>query len=377
MATDLQELVDDLAALIARPVALDDRGWHLLAASAYVGDDDPVRRHSLLSRTASEEVAAWLDSLGLERQAGLVETPENEQIGMRARVVAPVRHDEITLGFLWVIAGDAPLEASEREALAAAAEDAARILWERRARRSEEHRHEAELLGELLDAPDPQARERAAAALGERPGWDAASFALALGRLPAGDTGADVGEAARRHWLAGELIWRARGGELTVLARLSPSQSAADVATLLERAGAHRAVAAPLAGLEPARDVRGEAADGLLVLERVPGLGPSAELSALGAWPLAARLWSASGRPALPEPVGALLEHRSGPLLIEALESVLDAAGDVAGAAGEIHVHRSTLYRRLETAEELTGLSLERGDDRLRLHLALRMWRLN
>jgi DNA-binding PucR family transcriptional regulator len=39
-------------------------------------------------------------------------------------------------------------------------------------------------------------------------------------------------------------------------------------------------------------------------------------------------------------------------------------------------VHRATLYRRLARVEELAGLDLARGDDRLHAHLAVRMWRL-
>lgn len=376
MATDLQELVDDLAALIDRPVALDNRDWHLLAASAYLGDDDRVRRHSLLSRTVSAEVAAWLDSMRLENAQGAVETPENKAIGMRARLVAPVRHKDLTLGFLWVIAGEAPLGATEREALEAAAEDASRILWARRAGRAEEHRREAGLLDELLDRRDSGAREHAAAALAERPGWASGSFALALGRLSAADTSADVGEGIRRGWLAGDLIWRARGSELTTLARLAPSQTAADLARLAVRAGARAAVAGALDRIALAESLRDESDHALLALERIPELGPAADLEELGAWPQVARLWSASGRPEMPSLLAAIGSHRSGPLLAEALEAVLDAGGDVAGAAGRIHVHRSTLYRRLEAAEELTGLSLESGEDRLRLHLALRMARL-
>jgi DNA-binding PucR family transcriptional regulator len=74
--------------------------------------------------------------------------------------------------------------------------------------------------------------------------------------------------------------------------------------------------------------------------------------------------------------VPALLAHRHGAELAAALEATLDAGGDVARAARELHVHRATLYRRLERVQELTGLDLASGDDRLRAHLALRMWRL-
>ena len=55
---------------------------------------------------------------------------------------------------------------------------------------------------------------------------------------------------------------------------------------------------------------------------------------------------------------------------------MLDAGGDVAAAAKALHVHRATLYRRLERVEELTGLDLTNGDDRLYAHLSLRLQRL-
>ena len=68
--------------------------------------------------------------------------------------------------------------------------------------------------------------------------------------------------------------------------------------------------------------------------------------------------------------------HRRGHELLEALEGLLDAGGDVAAAAKALHVHRATLYRRLERVEELTGLDLTNGDDRLYAHLSLRLQRL-
>jgi DNA-binding PucR family transcriptional regulator len=62
--------------------------------------------------------------------------------------------------------------------------------------------------------------------------------------------------------------------------------------------------------------------------------------------------------------------------LAAAVEATLQHAGDGAAAAADLHVHRATLYRRLARAEEATGLGLRRGDDVLRLGMALRAWRL-
>ena len=40
-------------------------------------------------------------------------------------------------------------------------------------------------------------------------------------------------------------------------------------------------------------------------------------------------------------------------------------------AAAQLHIHRTTLYWRLARVAELIPLDLRRGDDRLKLHLAL------
>jgi DNA-binding PucR family transcriptional regulator len=62
--------------------------------------------------------------------------------------------------------------------------------------------------------------------------------------------------------------------------------------------------------------------------------------------------------------------------LVGTLETYLDHAGDAQAAASALFVHRSTLYNRLHRIEELTGIDLRAGDDRLELHLGLRIWRM-
>jgi len=370
--------VDELAEAVRRPVALEDRRWRLLAFSAHTElQEDRVRQASILARGAPPDVVAWLDTLGLEQAGELVDTPANPAIGMGPRTCAPVRHDGVVLGFLWVIPGAAPLKATERRALVAAAAEAAETLWQLRAGGGEAHARIAALLGELLDDPDPALRARAAGDLAARQGWArGATFAVAVGTCGATDP-AEVAERARRRWHADDLVWRARGEVVTAIAHLTPGHDAAALARALVDAGATFAAAsAPLAQLPAAREALGGAGDALVALERVPALGPAAAYDELGSWPLVARLWDAAGRPSAPAPLPALLAHRSGVELARALEAVLDAGGDVAAAASDLHVHRATLYRRLERAEELTGVRMADGDDRLRAHLALRMWRL-
>ena len=76
----------------------------------------------------------------------------------------------------------------------------------------------------------------------------------------------------------------------------------------------------------------------------------------------------------VPEQLARLL--RDEPTLAETLAVFLDAAGDVKATATALSLHRSGLYYRLRRIEELTGLRLDDGDDRLLAHLAVRLTEL-
>ena len=54
----------------------------------------------------------------------------------------------------------------------------------------------------------------------------------------------------------------------------------------------------------------------------------------------------------------------------------LELAGSVKATAAALQVHRQTLYYRLSRIEQVTGLDLSDGEDRLRLHLGLIVGRL-
>ena len=59
------------------------------------------------------------------------------------------------------------------------------------------------------------------------------------------------------------------------------------------------------------------------------------------------------------------------------LEAYLDLAGDARATAEALSLHRATMYYRLNRIEEITGARLKTGDDRLALHLGLRLARLS
>lgn len=78
------------------------------------------------------------------------------------------------------------------------------------------------------------------------------------------------------------------------------------------------------------------------------------------------------------ETLGPLVEHdlRKQSDLVRTLNGFFEANGNLAKAAQDLDVHRNTLVYRLERISELTELDLNDADNRLILHLALKIQRV-
>ncbi len=115
-------------------------------------------------------------------------------------------------------------------------------------------------------------------------------------------------------------------------------------------------VGRPVAGLADAPQSHREALLALGVIAALPQLGPVARFDALGPYALLAPLALLPPDAApLPAALSALARATDGAELLSTLRAVLDAGDDVAGAAAALHVHRSTLHRRLRRVAELRG----------------------
>jgi hypothetical protein len=358
---DLQEIVDDLEAEIRRPISVEDRRWRLLAHSAQPDEADAVRRSSILTRETSPEVAAWLDGLGLQRARDLVDLPPNEELGMTRRGCLPIRHGDVLLGFLWVIVDDRPLSDAERAGLQRGGDEVAANLWARHRAADVRRRRTIELLENLFAGHGPASQDLAATLRWPEHG----SYAVVVCE---GDEA--VAEKLRRSRAAYDVAYLEAAGELTILVR-DPAQVQK---TLNVRNGGVSASFTFLGDTPAARD---QAEIAALCARAQPSLGPVAAYDELGSWALIASLWANAHHPQPPAAIVALAQHRRGEQLLEALEGLLEHGGDVADAAKALSMHRATLYRRLQRVEEITGLDLEQGDDRLLAHLGLRLHRLN
>ncbi|MEU0634432.1 helix-turn-helix domain-containing protein, partial [Streptomyces sp. NPDC005989] len=100
--------------------------------------------------------------------------------------------------------------------------------------------------------------------------------------------------------------------------------------------------------------------------------GPVARWSAIGPY----RLLTALPPEAVADPAVRTLLTPPHKDLARTAEVFLDCAGQASRTAAALGVHRQTLYYRLSRIQQLTGLDLNDGEDRLLLHMALKSARL-
>ncbi len=375
MDRGLQEIVDALSLSLGRPVLIDDAELRPLAYSSQFGELDHVRTASILGRLAPDEARVALFDEGIRTAAGPVHIPARPEIGMRARVCVPLVGGGRRLGYLWLFEEPAVSAEELRLARAAAAEAAALVGPDADAQILR-RRHEQQLVAGLLSSDAAQV-ETAAAALetehylslrpvcvwvaapagpaGEE--WSAEALDRLRARLAAKQAlcaeldGRLVCVAAIRG-LAASAVMEALGALTAPRALVGQGEAVVD---LLEVGTSHRRALAALR--VAAHEESGTASWDALGVERVVTALPDAALEDL------------------PDGLRRLLAGDQS--LVRTLEAYLDHAGDVKRTAAALSLHRGGLYYRLRRIEEVAGVNLHDGEDRLLCHLALRLARLS
>jgi hypothetical protein len=369
-----QALVDALSVSLRRSVLLDDAALVPLAYSRQ-WDVDDVRSTSILSRGPTTEVRAALYGQGIAKASDLVHTAADPALGMEGRVCMPVRDGDQVLGYIWLLDPEEDLGEEELERVRRLAHELGPLLATSTRRQIPD---DAELL-EMLRSPSLAERERAAEEARARHLLPSAPVVLCL--VAASEPGADalgsVRQAARRLSVGHAVAAGVTEGAALIVSLGDPVMRAMpgeEVATWLLTVGEEglavgQSAPASLGALD------GASRQAELALRIARTRHPRvAAWDALGADRLIAQIPPGARRD-VPEPLAHLIGEE--PMLTETLAAFLDAGGDVKATAAALSLHRSGLYYRLRRIEDLSGLDLDRGDDRLLAHLAIRAERLS
>ncbi|MCQ9163813.1 CdaR family transcriptional regulator [Arthrobacter sp. STN4] len=391
---EIEDLVEQLAVELGRGLSLEDLDGLLLAYSANQSHADRVRVNFLLSKRVPPDVSAWQLSHGIAAAVRPVVVPANAELGMLGRVCVPLMVRGFRVGYLWV-----QQDAQEQSATAILAQlprvrDATDLLAtllldsntaessQRRAREqqflaaADGDRHALEVIADW-----PEIRQRGP--------WQAAT-------VHAGP-GTDAGPQAVRDPLAATLVNRSAALQATV---------GFDDALFTAGLGSHavmlfRARQGRTAHAAVLKRYEGELAKrtGVPASKVVMGIGePFGSLRAL---PAAYRESRIAAQAATVDPaLGAILDVRGAGVyevlaggaadpedsvyyrllqgradaaeLFPVLELLYDSDGAVAGIAGRLHLHRSTVYNRIARVRGIIGADPLAGRVRLELHLALK-----
>lgn len=326
-ADDVQEAVDALTALLGQSVLIEDRDQRPVWWCTQ-GPVDPTRLRTILNREVNPAAAAVVPQFKLRRATGPVRTPDLPEAEMWARWAVPVRHGGRFLGLLWVLDPEGHLTEDDLQPALDCAELAGVALAQVQGSAEGIRLLREELIARLLHEPD-DAAARELARLEQIP-----HNAVVQVETPAAAGGWHLGDDMSVHVVTRLPRTAASGSPLPLV----------ELGEAVRRASATRRALAAGAKLDP----------------------PTWDN--LGAWHLvvAAPL---SITPESIHPAAQVLSERSD--LLATARVIVDGGGDVAGAASLLHVHRTTLYYRVERIKELTDVDLHDGTERTHLQLAL------
>ncbi|MFI6984026.1 PucR family transcriptional regulator [Embleya sp. NPDC050154] len=389
----LRALIDALAEELGRSVVLDDPLVRLICSSRHFGDEDPVRVRSLLQGLADDEVIRYVLGQGVAQWAGPGFIEGRDDLGLLPRYCVPLRERGRLLGLLMVVAADKTLSAEETDAIGRAARAVAAQMYTEYVATEAEESGTHELLRGLLGT-DPVGRAVALEQGIDRGLWvDAAHSVVTVVRVsrPHGSP-AEVETALRAavegyrstRWAAGAIsVDRDRAVLLQLCDRLPDSgEITAQSRRVVESLGTFLdAAAVPTVGvggrqegLVGAWSSYEQALVAMRAARRLPNLRGVGDWDELGEYAVLLQLPDQALNASLvPKPLRVLTENNGTARLEETLRCFLENAGSVPRTAEALHVHRTSLYYRLRQIQEITGLDLDNGADRLVLHMGLRI----
>lgn len=390
-----QDVIDRLADRLQRSVVIDDPAVRLLHASRHFGDEDEVRTHAVLQRRASSSAVGHVLAQGVAGWTTPGVIPPNDAIGMHARVCYPIRWRGDLLGLLLVVDADGSITTSELSAISAAGDELAPMLaGDRVTDRDATAERTNAAVGDLLAGSRPSRRAALRTLEAEVEPEDFEHVRVVTLRVHEAD-GASASHVATALGLAVTAV-RALPASPLALPTVQEHQASVVLGSPRRVIGEQEAldlgermvdkVAEVAAGRFTCSAGVGSAATGL---DRAWVSHDQATLACRAAVDRGVRVqaWSALGPmavllhlpddhltvEALPAEMQRVLAADTDGRLVETLRVLLDHAGAIPATAAALHIHRTTLYYRLEKLRTNAGVDLDDGDTRLALHLSLKL----
>ncbi|MEU9886722.1 helix-turn-helix domain-containing protein [Sphaerisporangium sp. NPDC051011] len=388
---DLQSIVDELAERLRRSVAIDDPSIRLLAASRHFGDEDAVRVTSVLNRGVDSAITDRIFALGIARWStpGIVDIE-----GAMPRLCTPVRCNGMLLGYLWLIDKNGVFTDREMAAATEAAATAGTMLYRRLLLHERSKARQEGILRELV-SPDVAVRTQAVEDLRAEQlfGDDCTSFTvLAVQcRIPqttsapqqvAFEAAIEDGVRAVSADVALMVANRSRAWIL-LIQRQAPAKALVDcvaerITSRFRRLTDDTArLFFGLGGTVGKLDAVVTSYQQALLAARaallLPSIGELARWGELGPYELLLKLPLDDLLATSPVPALVALEEDNHHVLLETLTDFFDHGGNIQRTVDSLRIHRATLYQRLKRVEQITGCNINNGDDRLMLHLGLKL----
>jgi hypothetical protein len=389
----VQSIVDVLAQTLDRAVLLDDESLAPITHSRQFGQLDDVRMYSLLQRGILPEVKTKLFSIGIGTATEAFWTPALPQHGMMSRFCVPICSADERFGYLWVLDPERSLPDDGQELARQAGRDLQAVLDRRNADLRTAEPFLQALLARLLENGTGASSEQLLQDLQEKDMAQPDSLVSVFAFEP--NVAGPSDPVQRTMSLRLRLIatepshrWFAVAGQPTAIIAVSRPETRIDARRVSPAVvNAIEAVYGPwppigwsgerVPILQAAQAFR-NARLALTLAEIGVSEKKVAVWTELGSWRTTAILAdSYSSNPKdlaeLVHPgIVDMVEKGRGDL-IHTLDAYLTHGCDARKTAEALHLHRSTLYYRLERITEAVGGDLKDGEARFELMLSIRL----
>jgi hypothetical protein len=376
---NLQDVADGLASTLRRSVVINDGAHRPLATSRRPGDAGGAHLVDLLRGPAQAATRSYLE------QTGVVESRQAMRVDLapfdgRERLVVPVRHADRPLATLWLSTAGLPRLTSVDYSSIDAAVSITRDLLMPPGPRDDETTGRTSTDGLLHE--DGETRRRSFRAT-VADGWLTRGEQTVVWALDLDSSSPIERLALGRHFTSARTPRLHFLGEREArLLFVSTGWEPSAVDEALRGEARRRSIVVRALGSahhdrvdDDLAAAAGQAVSAAALVRQIPHRPATADISELGPWLMLSSVVADRAQLALFSPAAHTLWSGGDSVQRETVETYLDAGGQVKDACQRLHVHRTTLYYRLDHLPGVVRDALADGMQRSALHLCLKLMR--